>query len=140
MVAKKTEQVGRDASGILFSNDEATFEKLNQAINSCRDLVREYALRVNPPLVRAIVPLLIVLTGLLWQVDYDADGKLATAPRAVTSASFFLNHAWSVEAGLAGTIRYRLSHIDLAALDALPEIADAYFASGGFFPIAKEAS
>jgi hypothetical protein len=35
MVGKKTDQVGRDASGALVSSDEATFEKLNQAVNSC---------------------------------------------------------------------------------------------------------
>jgi hypothetical protein len=29
MVAKKTDQVGRNTSGALVSDDEATFEKLN---------------------------------------------------------------------------------------------------------------
>src|ERR1700722_6917285 len=39
MVGKKTDQVGRDTSGELVSNDEATFDKLNQAVNSCLGLV-----------------------------------------------------------------------------------------------------
>lgn len=43
-VAKKTGQVGRYRSGKLVGNDEATFEKLNQAVNSCRDLI------LQPPL------------------------------------------------------------------------------------------
>jgi len=47
MVAKKTDQVGRDTtSKELISDDSATFEKLNQAINSCKDLVWEAATSV----------------------------------------------------------------------------------------------
>jgi hypothetical protein len=134
MVGKKTDQVRRDASGTLVSSDEATFEKLNQAVNSCEDLVREYARKQSPPLVRAIVPLLVVPKGLLWQVDYDAYGKLETPPRAVTRAALFLNHTWSVEGTAGARILYRLSHIDLATLDVLPNIVDTYFGSRGFFP------
>jgi hypothetical protein len=139
MVGKRTDQVGRDASGTLVSSDEATFEKLNQAVNSCQDLVHEYADKPSPPLVRAIVPLLVVPRGLLWQVDYDADGKLKTPPRAVTRAGLFLNCAWPVDVVYGARIPYRLSHIDLAMLDALPGILDTYFGSGGFFPMVKEA-
>jgi len=134
MVGKKTDQVGRDTSGTLVSNDEATFEKLNQAVNSCQDLVREYALKASPPLLRAIVPLLVVPTGLLWQVDYDADGKRQTLPREVTRASLFLDHAWSLPISDEPRF-YRLSHIEFATLDALPEIVESYFAPGGFFPV-----
>jgi hypothetical protein len=133
MVGKKTDQVGRDTSGALVSNDEMTFEKLNQAVNSCQDLLCECALRANRPLMRAIVPLLVVPPGLLWQVDYDPDGKLQLAPRPVTRATLFLNHAWSVEAGLAGTLVYRLSHVEFFTLDALPKIGKTYFGPGGFF-------
>jgi hypothetical protein len=135
MVGKKTDQVRRDGSGTLVSSDEATFEKLNQAVNSCQDLVREYALKHSPPLVRAIVPLLVVPTGLLWQVDYDADGKLKIPPRAVTRAGLFLNCAWPVEVASGARILYRLSHIDLATIDAVPGIVDSYFGPGGFFPL-----
>jgi hypothetical protein len=139
MVGKKTDRVGRDASGTLVSDDKATFEKLNQAVNRCQDLVREYALKPSPPLVRAIVPLLVVPKGLLWQVDYDTDGNLKTPPRGVTRASLFLNHAWSADVGMRLTIFFRLSHIELATLDALPGIVDTYFGSGGLFSTVKEA-
>jgi hypothetical protein len=139
MVGKKTHQVFREGSGKLDSNDEATFDKLNQAVNSCQDLVREYGLKRSQPLLRAIVPLLVVPKGLLWQVDYDTDGNLKTAPRGVTRASLFLNHAWSADAGMGVTIFFRLSHIELATLDALAGIVDTYFGSGGFFSTVKEA-
>lgn len=135
VVGKKSDQVGRDSSGTLVSNDEATFEKLNQAVNSCRDFVRDFVLKqpVRPG-VQVIVPLLVVPTGLLWQVDYRADGKLQTPPRPVTRTNLFLDHAWSVETGLGETITYRLSHIEFVTVNALPGIVEDYFGTGGFFP------
>jgi hypothetical protein len=133
MVGKRTDQVGRDTSEALVSSDEATFEKLNQAVNSCRDLVHKYALKRSPPLVRAIVPLRAVPPGLLWQLDYSADGKLETNPRQVERASLFLSHTWSVDLGAPPKFSYRLSHIDLVTLDALPRVVQTYFGPGGFF-------
>jgi hypothetical protein len=139
MVGKRTDQVGRDTSGALLSSDEATFEKLNQAVNSCQDLVRKYALKRSPPLVRAIVPVLVVPPGFLWQVDYSADRSLVTKPRPVRRAGLFLNHAWSVDVGVASVkISYRLSHIDLVTVDALPGIVATYFGPEGFFRTGKE--
>src|SRR5438270_12626622 len=40
MVGKKIDQVRRDGA-TLVSDDSVTFDKLNQAINSCRDLIRD---------------------------------------------------------------------------------------------------
>jgi hypothetical protein len=133
MVGKKTDQVGRDSPGSLVSNDEATFDKLNQAVNSCRDLIYEYALKASPPFVRAVVPLLVVPAGLLWQVDYNADGGLEVGPRKVTRATFFLNHSWRVDLALGQTLDYRLSHVELVTVDALAEVVEEYFGPGGFF-------
>ena len=132
LVGKKTDQVGRDTSNALVSNDEGTFEKLNQAVNSCQGLVREYALHSSAGRFRAIVPLLVVPTGLLWQVDYDPDGKMGKAPHQVTRATLFLNHPWSAEGGF-GRIVYRLSHVEFATLDAVPSVLETYLAPGGFF-------
>lgn len=137
MVGKKTDQVRRDASNALISNDEATFEKLNQAVNSCRDLVREYAVKASRSRVRAIVPLIVAPEGLLWQVDYATGGQLEKAPRPVTRAVLFLNHPWPVDLGLGRTISYRLSHIEFITLDALPAVVEAYFGPEGFFPAAN---
>ncbi len=132
-MAKKTEQVGRETSGAFVSNDEATFEKLNQAVNSCQDLVRQVALKSSPPLIRAVVPLLVVPTGTLWQVEYSADGVLKTNPYVVERATLFLNTSWSVKTGMGETINYRLSHIEIATVDALPRIVRFYFSKAGFF-------
>ena len=132
MVGKKTDQVGRDSEGSLVSDDSTTFDRFNQAVNSCKDLVHKFAFNSSLPLNRAIVPVLVVPEGLLYQVDYAADGRTQVLPRRVTRATLFLNHTWSVERNW-GPINYRLSHIELVTLDALPDIVGIWLGSSGFF-------
>jgi hypothetical protein len=91
-VGKKTDQVGREntADAELVSDDSATFEKLNQAVNSWRDLVRYYGLTPHMPYLRVIVPVLVVPDGALWQVDYTADGTMTKEPRVIPATTLFL--------------------------------------------------
>jgi hypothetical protein len=96
MVGKKTDQVGKEDSGRLVSDDQATFDKLNQALNSCQELVQHFVTKPSPPFLRVIVPMLAVPAGVLWQVDYAADGTLQIPPRQVPRATLFVNHGWSV--------------------------------------------
>ena len=83
------------------------------------------------------MPLLVVPAGLLWEIDYNANGNLVAGPRPVRHAALFLNHAWTVDPGVGRTLSYRLSHIDLVALDALSGVVDSYFGAGGFFAAVK---
>jgi hypothetical protein len=137
MVGKKTDQVGRETSGELASADEAAFEKRNQAVNSCQDLVQHFVNKLGSPLRRAIIPVLVTPTGLLWQVDYDADGSITTAPRQVDRASLFFDHAWVARtADMARTLSYRLSHIEIVTFDALSETTKAWLGAEGFLPLA----
>jgi hypothetical protein len=133
MVGKKTDQVGKDTSGDFVSDDQATFEKLNQAVNSCQDLVQRFVNKASPPLVRAIVPVLAVPSGLLWQVDYGADGTLQTQPRQVARATLFVNHGWIVDRFPHGTVTYRLSHIEFVTVDALVNVMAIWLGNDGFF-------
>jgi hypothetical protein len=135
MVAKKTDQVRRDATSNLARDDSATFEKLNQAVNSSRDLVREAAVNfvvASVPNFDAVVPVLVVPRGLLWQVDYAEDGKLLASPRQVTRSSLFLNHTWTINHPFGG-VSYRLSHLEFITLDALGGVIDSWLSSAGFF-------
>jgi hypothetical protein len=133
MVGKKTDQVGKDPSGNFVSDDQATFDKLNQAMNSCQGLVQRFVNKVSPPLVRVIVPVLAVPGGLLWQVDYRADGTLQTQPRQVPRATLFVNHGWTVDRRFWGPATYRLSHIEFVTLDALGDVADIWLGRDGFY-------
>jgi hypothetical protein len=133
MVGKKTDQVGLTDSGALVSDDNTTFEKLNQAVNSCMDLVTRFVFNSAPPHVRAIVPVLVVPTGLLWQVDYADDGKILAQPHKIDRTTLFYNHSWTVERGPHGPLSYRLSHIEFVTLGALPDAVGTWLGPSGFF-------
>lgn len=133
MVGKQSDQVGRDNNGVLLSDDQATFDKMNQAVSSCRDLVAEHS-HVTSPFVVAIVPVVVLPDNRLWQVDYDAEGLLQTPPRQVPRSTLFLNHTWSFGNDTRGHIHYRLSHIEFITLGTLASWADRCFDSGGLFP------
>lgn len=96
-VGKATDQVGRSDTkpNDLISNDEQTFDKMSQAINSCQGLVERFSREVPSSNVRTvIVPMLVVPAGTLWQVDYDHTGQLIHAPRQVRQSSLFLDGLW----------------------------------------------
>jgi hypothetical protein len=132
MVGKKTDQVSRDKDDFV-RDDGKTFDKINQAVNSCRDLVRKFVVTADQLFTRVVVPVLVVPASLLWQVDYLADGKLLVRPRNVARATLFLNHSWPVESQYGTIINYRLSHIEFVTIDALPTIVEAWLGSSGFF-------
>jgi hypothetical protein len=136
MVGKKTDQVGREErNGELASDDEATFEKLNQAVSSCQYLVQRFVNQRTAPFQRVIIPVLVVPSGLLWQVDYDADGSITTLPRKVARASRFLDHSWSTRTGqIAGDVSYTLSHIEIVTFEVLSETTKAWLGPEGFLP------
>jgi len=133
MVGKKTDQVGRDTSGDLVSNDEATFDKLNQAVNSCRDLISEQTTIVETPTRRAIVPVLVVPSGLLWQINYDQFGAVTAPPHQVKNASLYLDTAWSAKSPYGDELTYRLSHIEILTFDALVGLWYSWLGPDGFF-------
>jgi hypothetical protein len=133
MVGKKTDQVGKDDSGELVSDDQATFDKLNQALNSCQGLVQRFFDKPSVPLLRVIVPVLAVPSGVLWQVDYSPDGTLQAPPRQVPQATLFVNHGWSVDRGAWAPLTYHLSHIEFVTVDALPSVTDTWLGNDGFF-------
>jgi len=133
MVGKKTDQVAKDDKGNYSSDDRATFEKLNQALNSCQDLIQRFVTKASPPLIRAVVPVLAVPSGLLWQVDYLADGRLQTPPRQVSHTTLFVDHPWRVEQYMPGELMFHLSHIELVTLDSLTNVSSLWISNGFFF-------
>lgn len=115
-VGKKTDQVGRESapSGELVSDDSETFEKLNQAVNSSRDLIRYYGSpSLPPPDRRVIMPVLIVPDGVLWQIDYGPDGTTTTNPRLVPATTLFLGRSWDFDRGDGLQVPYSMSHLEI---------------------------
>ena len=134
MVAKQTDQIGRREDGSFVSDDRATFDKVSQEVNSCRDLIKALARKKDQPRVKAVIPLLVVPDNSLWQVDYSSDGVVEGDPHEVTHASLFSDSEWSAEGPLLGNaISHRLSHLEFATFGALREVISSYFGTDGFF-------
>ena len=114
-VGKKTDQVGRENTpdAELVSDDSATFEKLNQAVNSCRDLVLHYGSTSQTPYLRVVVPVLVVPDGVLWQVDYTANGTMTKEPHVIPATTLFLGRSWEFDRGDRQQILYSISHLEI---------------------------
>jgi hypothetical protein len=133
MVGKKTDQVRRDKSGSLISDDKETFDKLNQAVNSCKDLVHQLVRSSGQDFFGAVVPVLVVPSNTLWEVKYAADGELVERPHTVAHATLLLNHPWVVDRGGYGPISYCLSHLELITIDTLSATVKGWLGPYGFF-------
>jgi hypothetical protein len=132
MVGRKLDQVKRDDQRkVLLSDDSQTFDKCSQAINSSRDAIQDIATDSRLPGLRAVLPVLIVPDGTLFQVDYSSSGHKEKAPHHVPYSTLFVGHGWDVE-GFDGPMKYTLSHIEIVTFGALEEIANEWMKR--FFP------
>jgi hypothetical protein len=107
--------VGREntVDAELVSDDSATFDKLNQAVNSCRDLVRQYGSTSQGARLRVVVPILVVPEGVLWQVDYTPDGTMTQEPRVIPATTLILGRSWEFDRGDRLQIPYCMSHLEI---------------------------
>jgi hypothetical protein len=135
MVGKATDQVRKDSKGVVASDDQATFEKMSQAVNSTRDLNIRHSATASR-LITAVVPVLVVPEGRLWQVEYSDGGEVQKQPYQLSKSSVFLDHVWEFGNQGRGIREYHLSHIECLSIDALAQWANTSFAWGGLFPTA----
>jgi hypothetical protein len=133
MVGKRTDQVGRDTTGRLVSDDQATFDKMNQAVNSCRDFVQKFGNEASP-LMTVIVPVLVLPPNRLWQVEYDTDGHLKQNPAPQSRGTLFLDHSWSAGSERLVHLKYRISHLECLTSDGLKSWIASCFLYDGLFP------
>ena len=135
MVGKKTDQVGRNAGGNLFSDDSATFDKLNQAINSTKDLIARSIDRGFT--YQVILPVLVVPQDRLWQVDYAENGNIVREPHQVTRTTLFVAHRWSEKLPSGLLLSYRISHLEIVTLKGLEDAVASWLDPSGFHATSK---
>jgi hypothetical protein len=132
-VGKTTDQVSRIANE-LQSDDEQTFGKISQAINGCKDLVEKFAQVATGLAKRIIVPVLVVPTDTLWQVNYDTNGLVLKPPATVPHSTYFIDSSWSAELPYyREQITYRISHLEIVTFDGLSDALDLWIGPRGFF-------
>lgn len=125
-VVKHVDQVGRTRQGIdgLTSEDRECYDKWTQAIASCRALVNTCYLlgrAVNAPdlSLSCILPILVVPDGMLWQVDYDATGRITKPPHLVSHCSMYVDEKEVIGGQAAKLRQYRISHLEIVTCGAL---------------------
>jgi hypothetical protein len=133
MVGKVVTQVGITKINELTGDDSDTFERISQAINSAEELVIEALLNASPPFIRVVVPVLVVPTGTLFQIDFNAAGDIHKHAHSVEEATLFIDHAWSTDKGIEGRLDYAMSHLHIVTFDALRKVTKRWMGEQGFF-------
>ena len=136
MVGKKTDQVFMSNQNELSSDDQETFDKFSQAVNSCYDLVSKSGSYVgyNPHhVLRAVAPIMVVPDGTLWQADYAENGSIQQYPRQVSQVSRFIGHSSEVTNAFGDKLTYCLSHLNIVCESELPARLEHWPKTGGFF-------
>jgi hypothetical protein len=134
MVGKTLTHVGvTERKNELTGDDSETFERINQAVNSAKELVVEAMCDASPPFIRVVVPVIVVPKGTLFQTEYDASGNLTKPPYPVEQATLFLEHEWSHEKGIEGRLSYTMTHLHIVMFDSLATATQQWMGANGFF-------
>jgi hypothetical protein len=131
MVGKQIDQVGRNKEG-LFSDDSSTFDKMSQAINSSWNVFVGPACESGAPRFRVVVPVLVVPSNMLWQVEYDHDGNITKQPDRVDEANLFIDHLWAASVG-GDALNYRISHLHIVTVSKIEKAVKSWMGPAGFF-------
>lgn len=139
-VGKRIDQVGRPESkrDEFVGGDKDVFERITQSLASASDLVEEAVHGTNRPAVHAVVPVLVIPDGTLWQVDYSGSGEVVQFPRQVTNCAVFLDWEWKGPSRYGGFLTYRFSHLEIATIGSLDAAMDTWIGNtekrlGGLF-------
>jgi len=133
-VGKRTDQVSLKSDGTFVRSDSAVFDKISQSINAARDLLTQAAVSKSVDHVAAVVPVLVVPDGMLWQVAYRPDGSIAQEPQQVDRTCLFVNHQWTIIVALM-ELKYALSHLEITTLRGLQGLVESLFGDRGLFAL-----
>lgn len=94
LVGKSLQQIGRTPRDELTANDSDVYDKWSQAISSSHGLL-ESACDDGLPFAMgaqiAILPILVVRNGMLWEARYDLSGEKVGRPKQVDRISYFID-------------------------------------------------
>lgn len=111
-VGKKMTQptipVTQDSRG----SDSEVWERFSQAMSSARDLIEKAESHQSDRAVYAILPVVVVPDGRLWQADYDTNGLMIGEPKQVSSATYYMDYGWRTERR-PDFPEYVMSHLEI---------------------------
>lgn len=129
-VAKSTDQVGRHQNtSEIIANDGSVFDKINQAINSARDLVAEVCDlegRLDDPCFTFICPVLVIPDDRLWQISYEDDGAMSGPPEQIKRVSHYIGKKYTVDRkDLEDPLDYTISHLEIVTFSELKSFIES---------------
>lgn len=133
-VGKAFDQVGKDKSGEVFSDDREVFDKLTQALNSSYELIREAHFAADDDNIQTsvVVPVVVIPDGMLWTVDYDSSGAITVHPQQASHASYFVGKDWFVKEAVSGGTWYTLSHLEVITIGYVETFVKSWLTDGRF--------
>ena len=127
-VAKSMDLVGISDQNKIKSGDSQVFEKMSQAINSSFGLIEDIAYNTADDREHfyAVLPILVVPDGRLWNILYTKSGEIYQNPRPAEHVPYFLNKPWSA-GGKYNQIIYTISHLETCTQSGLINLLKKYF-------------
>jgi len=123
-VAKRIDQVGRNAKDEIVSGDSQVFEKLTQALNSSYDLVRSAAWKSDRSFSQVISPWLIIPDERLFGIAYNDDGTRNGAVHRLDACSWYVDKCWQTSSPL--NLKYSISHIEIVSFSCIKRRVDDF--------------
>lgn len=126
LVGKTLVQVGRDSAHQFSLSDSEVYGKWSQALSSADELVAlcpgDGELNDCNLCFSAVVPVLVVPDGTLWQCGFDVDGNRTMAPEQAKRVQFFVGKQSSYqELAILGP-DYMISHLEIVTLGGLADL------------------
>jgi hypothetical protein len=124
-VGKHLDQIanyGDDGVGSIQKRDGGIFDKFSQALSSSVDLVVKAVASIQGGacLSAAIVPVVVVPDGRLWEIPYSDSGKLLGTPKQLSRVSLLVRHTVKISTPY-GAVEYTISHAEIVTLTGLGE-------------------
>lgn len=127
-VGKSFDQVMRNQTKGIIGNDEKSYDKFTQAINSASNLLQT----IKPGTDKMgkkylVVPTLVVPDERMWTVLYDENGVQISEPKLINHISYFINSSWEKADGFSP---YIFSHLEIITYSEFSNVIDNIILNG----------
>jgi hypothetical protein len=124
---KSLDNVGRERTGAITSSDLVA-DRVVQAINSTHELIVRAHHDTDAQRICAVVPMLVVSDGRVWQIDYDEDGNMKGGASQTGHIPYFVGRRFRTGAGAGSAeVSFTVSHLDIVTLNSLEIVLNKYF-------------
>ncbi len=114
-VGKSAVQIGlpadNNAEGFVTSDAEF-FDKWTQAVSSAYDLFVNATRQSETIRITAVLPILVIPDGTMWQVLYASDGREVGPPTEASESNLFMGKTYALQSAI-GKVKFTISHLHI---------------------------